>query len=118
VSLRLWIVQWSVCNLCITKLDVPDGLDTIRVGVGYRVDGAIVAEPPLSIDGYAGIEPVYEEVPGWKESTVGITDYEALPLNARRYLERLAALVEVPIGMISTGPDRDQTIVLRHPFGA
>jgi adenylosuccinate synthase len=118
VALRRAIVHSSVSSLCITKLDVLDGLDTIRVAVGYRIDGEVVAEPPLSIDGYAGVEPVYEEVPGWKESTVGITDYEALPSNARKYLERLAGLVNVPIGMISTGPDRDQTIVLRHPFGA
>jgi adenylosuccinate synthase len=76
-----------------------------------------VAEPPISIEGYAGIEPVYEELPGWSESTVGITDYATLPLNARKYLERLQALVEVPVDVISTGPDRDQTIVLRHPFG-
>jgi adenylosuccinate synthase len=118
VALRRAVVHSSVSNLCITKLDVLDGLDTIRVAVGYRINGQIVAEPPLIIDGYAGVEPVYEEVPGWKESTVGITDYDALPLNARKYLERLAGLVDVPIGMISTGPDRDQTIVLRHPFGA
>src|SRR5437868_8703618 len=118
VALRRAIVHSSVSSLCITKLDVLDGLDTIRVAVGYRIGGEVVAEPPLSIDGYAGVEPVYEEVPGWKESTVGITDYDALPVNARRYLERLAQLVDVPIGMISTGPDRDQTIVLRHPFGA
>ncbi|HKD55790.1 MAG TPA: adenylosuccinate synthetase, partial [Steroidobacteraceae bacterium] len=102
----------------ITKLDVLDGLDTIRVAVGYRQDGRVSPEPPSSVEGYAGIEPVYEELPGWRESTVGITAYEALPCNARRYLERLAALVEVPIDMISTGPDREQTIVLRHPFGA
>ena len=118
VALRRAIVHSSVSNLCITKLDVLDGLDMIRVGIGYRIDGRVVAEPPLSIDGYAGVEPVYEDVPGWKESTVGITEYDALPLNARKYLERLAGLVNVPIGMISTGPDRDQTIVLRHPFGA
>src|SRR5882762_6195213 len=118
VALRRSIVHNSCSLLCVTKLDVLDGLDTIRVCVGYKIDGEVVAEPPLSIDGYAGVEPVYEEVPGWKESTVGITDYDALPLNARRYLERLQALVNVPIGMISTGPDRDQTIVLRHPFGA
>ena len=118
VALRRAVVHSSVSTLCITKLDVLDGLDTIRVAVGYKIEGKVVAEPPLSIDGYAGIEPVYEEAPGWKESTVGITDYDALPVNARKYLERLAALVDVPIGMISTGPDRDQTIVLRHPFGA
>jgi adenylosuccinate synthase len=116
VALRRSIVHSSVSGLCITKLDVLDGLDTIRVAVGYRVGDRVVAEPPLSIEGYAALEPVYEELPGWRESTVGVTDYEALPVNARKYLERLQALVEVPIDVISTGPDRDQTIVLRHPF--
>jgi adenylosuccinate synthase len=116
VALRRSIVHSSVSGLCITKLDVLDGLDTIRVAVGYRVAGQVVAEPPLSIEGYNSIEPVYEELPGWAESTVGITDYAALPLNARKYLERLQALVEVPVDVISTGPDREQTIVLRHPF--
>jgi adenylosuccinate synthase len=116
VALRRSIVHSSVSGLCITKLDVLDGLDTIRVAVGYRVGDRVVAEPPLSIEGYAALEPVYEELPGWRDSTVGITDYAALPLNARKYLERLQALVEVPIDVISTGPDREQTIVLRHPF--
>ena len=116
VALRRSIIHSSVSGLCITKLDVLDGLDTIRVCVGYRAGGEVMAEPPLSLEGYAGLEPVYEELPGWRESTVGITDYEALPVNARKYLERLQALVEVPIDVISTGPERDQTIVLRHPF--
>ena len=104
VALRRSIVHSSVSGLCITKLDVLDGLDTIRVAVGYRVAGQVVAEPPLSIEGYAGLEPVYEELPGWAESTVGITDYAALPLNARKYLERLQALVEVPVDVISDRP--------------
>jgi adenylosuccinate synthase len=117
VALRRSIVNSSVTGLCITKLDVLDGLDTIRIGVGYRTDGIVSPDPPMSIEGYAGIEPVYEELPGWPESTVGVTDYEALPENARRYLERLEALVRVPIDMISTGPDREETILLRHPFG-
>jgi adenylosuccinate synthase len=117
VALRRSIVNSSVTGLCITKLDVLDGLDTIRIGVGYRTDGIVSPDPPMSIEGYAGIEPVYEEMPGWRESTVGVTDYEALPENARRYLERLEALVRVPIDMISTGPDREETILLRHPFG-
>ncbi len=117
VALRRSIIHSSVSGLCITKLDVLDGLDIIRVCVGYRIAGQRVAEPPLSIEGYASIEPVYEELPGWRESTVGITDYNDLPANARKYLERLETLVEVPIDIISTGPDRDQTIVLRHPFG-
>jgi adenylosuccinate synthase len=117
VALKRAIVNSSVSGLCITKLDVLDGLDTIRIGVGYRIDGVVTPEPPLTVEGYAGIEPVYEELPGWPESTVGVTAYAALPGNARRYLERLEALAEVPLDMISTGPDRDQTIVLRHPFG-
>jgi adenylosuccinate synthase len=118
VALRRSIVNSSVSGLCITKLDVLDGLDTIRVCTGYRINGSITPEPPLSVEGYADVEPVYEELAGWRESTVGITDYQALPGNARRYLERLSELVAVPIDMISTGPDRDQTVVLRHPFGA
>ena len=117
VTLRRAIVNSSVSGLCITKLDVLDGLDTIRICVGYRLNGTLTTEPPLSVEGYADVEPVYEELPGWRESTVGITAYEALPGNARRYLERLAQLVAIPIDMISTGPDREQTIVLRHPFG-
>ena len=117
VTLRRAIVNSSVSGLCITKLDVLDGLDTIRICVGYRLNGTLTPEPPLSVEGYADVEPVYEELPGWRESTVGITAYEALPGNARRYLERLAQLVAIPIDMISTGPDREQTIVLRHPFG-
>ena len=116
VALKRSIVNSSVTGLCITKLDVLDGLDTIRIGVGYRINGAVSPDPPVSVEDYAGIEPVYEELPGWRESTVGVTVYEALPANARRYLERLEALANVPIDMISTGPDREQTIVLRHPF--
>jgi len=116
VALRRSIINSSVTGLCITKLDVLDGLDTIRICVGYRTDGIVSPDPPVSVEGYAGIEPVYEELPGWRESTVGLTAYQALPANARRYLERLETLVSVPIDMISTGPDREQTILLRHPF--
>jgi adenylosuccinate synthase len=116
VALRRSVIQSSVSGLCITKLDVLDGLDTIRVCVGYRVDNKIVAEPPLSVEAYAAVEPVYEDLPGWKDSTIGVTEYSALPTNAQRYLERLQSAVGVPIDMISTGPDRDQTILLRNPF--
>ncbi|MFO7277539.1 MAG: adenylosuccinate synthase [Pseudomonadota bacterium] len=116
VALRRAIVHSSVSGLCITKLDVLDGLDTIRIGVGYRIDGQVVAEPPLCSDAYADAEPVYEELPGWRESTVGLTKFDALPRNAQLYLERIQSLVGVPIDLISTGPDRDQMIVLRHPF--
>src|ERR1700676_5591972 len=116
IALRRSIVHSSVSGLCMTKLDVLDGLDTIRVCIGYRVRGEITSETPLFADAYNEIEPVYEELPGWKVSTVGVTEHGALPANARRYLERIEALVGVPLDLISTGPDRDETIVLRHPF--
>jgi adenylosuccinate synthase len=116
VALRRAIVHSSVSGLCITKLDVLDGLDVIRIATGYRINGEVTPEPPLSLEGYGDIQPVYEELPGWKESTVGVTDYNGLPANARKYLERLQSLVDVPIDMISTGPDRDQTITLRPIF--
>ena len=118
VALRRTMVNSSVSGLCMTKLDVLDGLDLIRVCVAYRVNGEVTAEPPMSVEDYAGIEPVYEELPGWHESTFGLTAYQELPLNARNYLERLQSLVSVPIDMISTGPEREQTIMLRHPLGA
>jgi adenylosuccinate synthase len=117
VALRRSIVHSSVSGLCITKLDVLDGLDVIRIATGYKINGEVTPEPPLNLDTYGDVQPVYEELPGWKESTVGVTDYGALPANARKYLERLQTLVDVPIDMISTGPDRDQTITLRNPFG-
>ncbi len=116
VALRRSIVHSSVSGLCITKLDVLDGLDTIRVCVGYRLGEATLSEPPALVDAYADVTPVYEELPGWQESTIGIRSYDALPANARRYLERIAELAGTPIDVVSTGPDREQTIVLRHPF--
>jgi len=117
VALRRSIIHSSVSGLCMTKLDVLDGLPSIRICTGYKVDGKLTSQPPLFVEGYASIEPVYEELPGWKESTVGITKYEQLPATARRYLERVQEVVGVPIDIISTGPDRDQTMVLRNPFG-
>jgi adenylosuccinate synthase len=116
VALRRSFMHSSVTGLCITKLDVLDGLETVQICVGYRVGNEIMSEPPLYTDAFADAEPIYEELPGWRESTVGITEYEGLPLNARKYLERLQTLVEVPIDMISTGPDRDQTIILNPVF--
>ncbi len=118
VALRRSIIHSSVSGLCLTKLDVLDGLDSLQICVGYREHGqsTVTREPPLFADAFADVEPVYEEMPGWKESTIGVTSYDALPKNARAYLERLQALAGVPIDIISTGPDRDQTIVLRHPF--
>jgi adenylosuccinate synthase len=117
VALRRSIIHSSVTGLCMTKLDVLDGLDTIRVCVGYRRGGELLAEPPMTVDAFAEVEPVYEDLPGWKETTVGVTRVEALPANARAYLARIEALAGIPIDVISTGADRDHTIVLRHPFG-
>ena len=108
----------GISGLCITKLDVLDGLETIKLGVGYRVNGEFRDVLPYGAAAVASSEPVLEEMPGWTESTVGVTEYDKLPVNARRYLERMAEVCGVPIDLVSTGPDRTETIVLRHPFKA
>ncbi|ANY15376.1 adenylosuccinate synthase [Bordetella pseudohinzii] len=106
----------GISGLCITKLDVLDGLETIQLGVGYRVNGEFRDVLPYGAHAVAQAQPVLEELPGWSESTVGITEYSKLPANARRYLERVAEVCGVPIDLVSTGPDRNETIVLRHPL--
>jgi adenylosuccinate synthase len=106
----------GVSGLCITKLDVLDGVEDLQVGVGYRVDGETIDILPAGADAIENCEPIYEEIPGWTESTVGIKRFEDLPKAAQHYLKRLEAVCGVPVDMISTGPDRDETIVLRHPF--
>jgi len=107
----------SVSGFCLTKLDVLDGLDTLRICVGYKdADGNISTIPPLAAEGYDAIEPVYEDMPGWSEQTYGVTVYDELPQAAKNYIKRLEALTGVPVDIISTGPDRAETIVLRHPF--
>jgi adenylosuccinate synthase len=116
VALQRSIVNSSVSGLCVTKLDVLDGLETIRICVGYEIDGEPVSGLPIMVDRFAEYQPVYEDMAGWTNSTVGITRYDELPENARRYLRRIEELAGVPLDIISTGPDRDQTIVLRHPF--
>src|SRR5580765_912201 len=116
VALRRTVVNSSVSGLCMTKLDVLDGLDSIRICTGYRIAGVASDEPPVFADAYGQVEPVYEQLPGWKESTAGVCAYTGLPQAARRYLERVQELLDVPMDMISTGPDRDHTIVLRPPF--
>jgi adenylosuccinate synthase len=116
VALRRAVLHNSISSLGVTKLDVLDGLDTLRVCTGYRIDGEVHAGPPLLPHRFSECEPVYEEHPGWSEATAGITDFSKLPSNARRYLARLEELGEVPIDIVSTGPDRAETIVLRHPY--
>ena len=117
VALRRAVIHSSISGLCITKLDVLDGLDSIRICVGYRAQGVVSQEPPLLVDAFGDVEPVYEEMSGWKGSTFGVTREAELPVEARSYLARIESLVGVPIDVISTGPDRDQTIIRRHPFG-
>ena len=111
VSVRRAIVNNGVAALAVTKLDVLDGLDTVRVCTGYRVDGTVIDTPPTGAERMARVQPVYEELPGWSESTAGVRDYDGLPATARSYLERLAVLCDVPVAIISTGADRSETIV-------
>lgn len=106
----------SFSGLCITKLDVLDGLSTVKICTGYKLHGKPVAYPPIDTDLFAECEPVYEEFAGWKESTAGIKQFKDLPQNAQKYLLALEKLAGVPIDMISTGPDRKETIMLRNPF--
>jgi len=106
----------SVSGLCITKLDVLDGLDTIRICIGYSCNGEERKTPPVGEEAFASCTPVYEEMPGWKESTVGIKQYSDLPAKAQAYLKRIEEVAERPIDIVSTGPDREETIILRHPF--
>ena len=106
----------GVSGLCVTKLDVLDGLDTIRVCTAYRHEGAARSTSPFGAEVLARCEPVYEDLPGWKESTLGARRIEDLPRNARRYLERIEELTDARVDIISTGAERDETIVLRHPF--
>ena len=117
VALRRSIVNSSVSGLCVTKLDVLDELETIQICVGYQIDGQPIAGVPVVVDRFAECEPIYEEWPGWQASTVGITDFGELPQKARDYLARIEDLAGVPIDIISTGPDREQTIIKQHPFG-
>jgi adenylosuccinate synthase len=106
----------SITGLCLTKLDVLDGLETIRLCVAYEKDGQPVDILPLSADEFNGCTPVYIDMPGWKESTLGVTEYDKLPANARAYIEKVESLAGVPIDIISTGPDRCETIVRRDLF--
>ncbi len=104
--------------MCITKLDVLDELDSVRLCTGYRFAGEVTDILPFGAQAVAACEPVYEDFPGWKRSTFGIRDWAELPAAAQRYLARLSELTGVPIDIVSTGPDRGQTILMRDPFSA
>jgi len=116
VALERSIINSSVSGLCVTKLDVLDDLESIQICVGYQIDGESIPGLPVVVDRFAECKPVYEELPGWQDSTVGVTELKKLPANARKYLARIEELAGVPVDIISTGPDRQQTIIERHPF--
>lgn len=107
----------SITGFCLTKLDVLDGLEELKICIGYKqANGEIKDVPPMAADDYDLIEPVYESMPGWSENSFGVTSFDKLPQAAKDYINRLEELTKVPIDIISTGPDRNETIILRHPF--
>ncbi|MCB1615218.1 MAG: adenylosuccinate synthase [Pseudomonadales bacterium] len=116
VAVRRAIEINSITGLCLTKLDVLDGIETIRICVAYKDAEGREIDMPASADGYEHLQTVYEDMPGWRESTIGAKSLDELPDNARAYIKRLEELVQAPIDIISTGPDRVETITLRHPF--
>ncbi len=116
VSLRRAIQINSVSGICLTKLDVLDGLDTLKICCGYANASGDSIDIPLDVNEYKALQPIYEDLPGWSESTAGAKSLDQLPKNARAYIKRIEDLLGVPVDIISTGPDRNETIILRHPF--
>ena len=116
VSLKRAVFTNSLTGLCVTKLDVLDGLEEIKICVGYRLDGELIHTPPLLMDRYGECEPVYETMPGWQTATSGVTSYDDLPDSAQAYLARIEEILETPVDIVSTGPGREAVIVRRHPF--
>lgn len=108
----------GLTGMCLTKLDVLDGLKELQLCTGYELDGEVIDILPMGADEIARCKPIYETLPGWSDSTVGVTDYDKLPVNARLYLQRIEQVTGVPIHIISTSPDRDHTIMMRHPYVA
>ena len=118
VSLRRAVFTNSLTGLGVTKLDVLDGLEEIKICTGYRLDGVLLETTPLDIERYGDCEPVYESMSGWQTPTSGITSYSELPAAAKRYLTRIEELLETPVDIVSTGPGREAVIIRRHPFDA
>ena len=117
VAMRRAVTINSLSGIALMKLDVLDGMDEVKICTAYKLpNGAITELPPLAADDYAMVTPVYETMPGWKESTFGITEFDKLPVNARNYVRRLEELAGVKIAILSTGPERDQTIYIEDPF--
>ncbi|MCL4758748.1 MAG: adenylosuccinate synthase [Rhodocyclaceae bacterium] len=117
-ALKRSIIINGVTGLCITKLDVLDGLAELKLCTGYRFDGRRIDLLPMGAEEVERCEPIFETLPGWSGTTFGAQSWEALPQEARAYLHRIEEICEIPIDVISTGPERDETILRRHPFGA
>jgi len=116
VALRRAALVNGVTGYCVTKMDVLDGVETIKIGVAYRLKGEVLDVPPLNPEDWDDLEVEYESFPGWKESTRGITEYEKLPANAKAYLKAMEKLCGAPVHMVSTGPDRKENIIIKHPL--
>lgn len=116
VALRRSVQVSGISALCVTKLDVMDSLESVKICTSYERDGKRLTLPPYGAELMVQCLPIYEQLPGWQETTAGVRDYAALPQNARAYLERISALSGIPIDIVSTGAERDDTIVLKHPF--
>jgi len=106
----------SVSGICLTKLDVLDGLEGVKICTGYKGVGENTSSSLMDVDLFKNLEPIYEELPGWSESTSGAKSLDDLPPNARNYIKYIEDIVGVPVDIVSTGPDREDTIILHHPF--
>ena len=116
VATRRVAMQSGVTGICLTKLDVMDGLDTVKICTAYQYNGSTIDSPPIGADAIAACKPVYEEMPGWSDNTEGVTEWSELPLAAQSYIKRLETLVETPVHIVSTGPERSQNVILQDPF--
>ncbi|MDO9141974.1 MAG: adenylosuccinate synthase [Methylobacter sp.] len=116
VAMRKSAKMNSLSGICLTKLDVLDGLEKVGICTAYRLNGVVTETAPLGADQYQECHAIIEDMPGWTGTTAGVTDYDALPENAKAYIKRIEELVGVKIAILSTGPDRDETIILEHPF--
>ncbi len=106
----------AVTGICLTKLDVLDGLDSIKICIAYELNGVEITTPPYDAQGYTDAKPVYIKMPGWSASTIGTSSFDSLPIEAKNYIRKIEELSGLPVDILSTGPDRDETLILNHPF--
>ena len=106
----------AVTGICLTKLDVLDSLESIKICTAYELNGETITSPPYDAQGYADAKPIYIEMPGWQSSTIGTDSFDALPVEAQNYIRKIEELSGLPVDILSTGPDRDETLILNHPF--